>query len=169
MDQKEFTDLIDSTKHIVLSAIKKNLFDEFHDSIDDVVQETYFRAYKSLAANKFRGDSAVSTWLYTIARNESLRMNQKRSRQTALASKLKEKVIQDNAIQEKEAAAASFTDFELKDILAMLPWKYKSVLSLVGEGYKEQQIAEKLSIPEGTVKSRAFRGKQMLKKLFVDK
>ncbi|XDD50402.1 RNA polymerase sigma factor [Leptospira sp. WS92.C1] len=169
MDQKEFTELIDSTKHIVLSAIKKNLFDEFHDSVDDVVQETYFRAYKSLSANKFRGDSAVSTWLYTIARNESLRMNQKRSRQTALASKLKEKVIQDNSIQEKEAAASGFTDFELKDILAMLPWKYKSVLSLVGEGYKEQQIAEKLSIPEGTVKSRAFRGKQMLKKLFVEK
>lgn len=102
MDQKEFTELIDSTKHIVLSAIKKNLFDEFHDSIDDVVQETYFRAYKSLSANKFRGDSSVSTWLYTIARNESLRMNQKRSRQTALASKLKEKVILDNSTQEKK-------------------------------------------------------------------
>ncbi|EMM99520.1 sigma-70, region 4 [Leptospira noguchii str. 1993005606] len=167
MEQKEFTELIDSTKHIVLSAIKKNLFEEFHDSIDDVVQETYFRAYKSLSANKFRGDSSIGTWLYTIARNESLRMNQKRSRQTALASKLKEKVIFDNSNQEKESI--SFTDFELKDLLAMLPWKYKSVLSLVSEGYKEQQIAEKLSIPEGTVKSRVFRGKQMLKKNLVDK
>lgn len=91
-------------------------------------------------------------------------MNQKRSRQTALASKLKEKVIWDNSVQEKETTPIDFTDFELKDLLAMLPWKYKSVLSLVGEGYKEQQIAEKLSIPEGTVKSRAFRGKQILKK-----
>ncbi|PKA17819.1 RNA polymerase sigma factor [Leptospira haakeii] len=166
MDQREFAGLIDSTKHIVLSAIKKNLYEEFYDTIDDVVQETYIRAYKSLAANKFRGDSSHSTWLYTIARNESLRMNQKRMRQANLAMKLKEKATQDSILNPREEYSDSGMDIELQDLISNLPWKYKSVLALVSEGYKEQQIAEKLGIPEGTVKSRSFRGKQMLKKLF---
>ncbi|TGK11574.1 sigma-70 family RNA polymerase sigma factor [Leptospira fluminis] len=166
MEQKEFALLIDSTKHIVLSAIKKNLYEEFYDSIDDVAQETYIRAYKSLAANKFRGESSHSTWLYTIARNESLRMNQKRTRQANLASRLKEKVVLDSILNPKEEFDETGAELELKDLISNLPWKYKSVLALVSEGYKEQQIAQKLGIPEGTVKSRSFRGKQMLKKLF---
>ncbi|PJZ69952.1 RNA polymerase subunit sigma-70 [Leptospira perolatii] len=166
MEQKQFAELIESTKHIVLSAIRKNLYEEFYDSIDDVVQETYMRAYKSLAANKFRGESTHSTWLYTIARNESLRMNQKRNRQTSLATRLKEKVVQDAILYHRNEMEDDGLEVELKDLISNLPWKYKSVLALVSEGYKEQQIAQKLGIPEGTVKSRSFRGKQMLKKLF---
>lgn len=166
MDQKEFAGLIETTKHIVLSAIKKNLYEEFYDSIDDVVQETYIRAYKSLAANKFRGDSSHSTWLYTIARNESLRMNQKRMRQANLAMRLKEKVTQDSILNPREEFEERGLELEVQDLISNLPWKYKSVLALVSEGYKEQQIAQKLGIPEGTVKSRSFRGKQLLKKLF---
>lgn len=153
MEQKEFAILIDSTKHIVLSAIKKNLYEEFYDSIDDVAQETYIRAYKSLAANKFRGDSSHSTWLYTIARNESLRMNQKRMRQANLATKLKEKVVQDSILNPRDEMDESGAELELKDLISNLPWKYKSVLALVSEGYKEQQIAQKLGIPEGDRKS----------------
>ena len=41
------------------------------------MQETYLRAYKALVNGKFREEAKLSTWLYTIARNEVYRMNEK--------------------------------------------------------------------------------------------
>lgn len=41
-----------------------------HDDADDVLQNTFLKIWRSLA--DFRGDSALSTWLYRIAINESL-------------------------------------------------------------------------------------------------
>ena len=40
------------------------------NDVEDVVQETFIRAYRGLAA--FRGDSAFYTWLYRIATNMAL-------------------------------------------------------------------------------------------------
>ena len=81
MDDKEFAGIVNSTKPIVLSAIKKYVAAQYFHSIDDVVQETYLRAYKSLIKNSFRGESSMETWLYAIARNESLRMMKKINRE----------------------------------------------------------------------------------------
>ncbi len=47
----------------------------------------------------------------------------------------------------------------------MLPIKYNSIISLYIKGYNENQIAETLSLPRGTVKSRTHRGKAMLIKI----
>lgn len=47
-------------RHIVLN----------HDDTDDVLQNTFLKAWKSL--DTFQGKSSISTWLYRIAINESL-------------------------------------------------------------------------------------------------
>lgn len=41
-----------------------------HDDTDDVLQNTFIKAWKGI--DNFKGDSALSTWLFTIARNEAL-------------------------------------------------------------------------------------------------
>ena len=41
-----------------------------HDDTDDVLQNTFIKAWKGI--DNFKGDSAISTWLFTIARNEAL-------------------------------------------------------------------------------------------------
>nr|WP_231293371.1 sigma factor [Leptospira sp. serovar Kenya] len=88
MTESEFTEIVSSTREIVLSAIEKNLAERFSYAIDDVAQETYFRAYKALKKDQFRQESKLSTWLYTIARNESLRMNDKLRKEEERAEKL---------------------------------------------------------------------------------
>jgi|YelNatPaOPRAMG01_1025707.scaffolds.fasta_scaffold131724_1 RNA polymerase sigma-70 factor (ECF subfamily) len=45
-------------------------FVETHDEADDIVQETFVKAYSAL--RKFRGDSSLYTWLYRIATNIAL-------------------------------------------------------------------------------------------------
>src|SRR5271157_5838929 len=81
MTEKEFADIVGSTKKIVLSAIEKHLSARFYHAIDDIAQESYLRAYRSIIKNKFRGDSKIETWLYAIARNEALRMNDRLARE----------------------------------------------------------------------------------------
>ena len=162
MTEREFAEIIDSTKGAVLSAIQNHLADRFYHAIDDVAQETYIRAYRSLVKKKFREESLISTWLYSIAKNESLRMNKKLSREEMKFQKSVERM--------KTAAAHEVEenryDIELlREAIGKLPEKYRSVLELVSRGLTEKQIAEKLEIKIGTVKSRSSRGREMLEKL----
>jgi len=156
MTEREFAEIVGRTKKAVLSAIEKNLASRFYHSIDDVVQETYLRAYGSLTRGKFRGESSIETWLYTIARNESLRMNEKLMREER-----KEKKI----IEEEKNPAENYHDENLdllQENISRLPEKYGSVLNLVSLGYSMNQISEKLGINVGTVKSRISRGKKII-------
>ena len=155
MTEREFADIVGRTKKVVLSAIEKNLASRFYHSIDDVVQETYLRAYSSLTKGKFRGESSIDTWLYSIARNESLRMNEKLLREERKEKKL---------IEAEEPVEDSADDniALLQDNIMKLPEKYGSVLSLVSLGYSLNQISEKLGLNIGTVKSRISRGKKII-------
>ncbi len=163
MDNIEFTELISSSKEYVLSAVNKFLQDRFYESLDDVVQETYLRAYKSLKKNGFRGDSKINTWLYTIARNESLRMNDKLLREELKkdkAFKTQEKYHLDEDFTKSETIA------ELIEKINKLPEHYKDVMILISQGFPMKDIALKLKIKSGTVKSRASRGRKLLETLY---
>lgn len=163
MTDAEFAAIINETKSVVLSSIEKNLAARFFHAIDDVVQETYFRAYKSLARNKFRGDSTISSWLYAIARNESLRMNRSLAREELKFQKSLEKMTE---YESSSTDADEGIIQELYENITMLPDKYRSVIDLVSQGFSEKEIADKLGIKTGTVKSRASRGREILKKIY---
>jgi RNA polymerase sigma-70 factor (ECF subfamily) len=156
MTEKEFADIVHRTKRIVLSAIEKNLSPQFYHAIDDVAQETYIRAYRGLEKNSFRGDSKIETWLYKIARNESLRINQKLMREEEKIKKAAESdfVFMHNPAKEEVIS--------LHEHLILLPEKYRSVLMLVSQGLNINDISQKLGIRPGTVKSRASRGKKII-------
>jgi RNA polymerase sigma-70 factor (ECF subfamily) len=165
MTNNEFDKFVNETKGVVLSAIEKYLeYDNFH-YIDDIVQETYLKAYKSLQKKQFRGDSKISSWLYVIAKNESIRMNQKFYRDKNLEKKFVEyeQIKNDYNTQKKD-------DYkllkELKKKVFGLPNIYRKIFNLYLDGSNENEISEKLEIPKGTVKSRLHRGKKILLKLF---
>lgn len=155
MNEREFADIVGRTKKVVLSAIEKNLASRFYHSVDDVVQETYLRAYGSLTRGKFRGESSLETWLYTIARNESLRMNDRLMREERKEKKLLEENPLDDVNTDDNISL-------LQDKISKLPEKYGAVLSLVSLGYTLNQISDKLGINIGTVKSRISRGKKII-------
>lgn len=155
MNERDFAEIVGRTKKVVLSAIEKNLASRFYHSIDDVVQETYLRAYSSLTQGKFRGESSINTWLYSIARNESLRMNEKLLREEKKEKKL---IDADDLTENYEDDSIAL----LQENILKLPEKYGAVLSLVSSGYSLNQISEKLGLNTGTVKSRISRGKKIL-------
>ncbi|MBN2038669.1 MAG: sigma-70 family RNA polymerase sigma factor [Spirochaetes bacterium] len=167
MTEKEFSGIINSTKGVVLTAIRKNIEERFYNYIDDIVQDTYIRAYKSLVKNKFKGDSSLETWLYAIARNETLRINKKLSREEEKLRKVIDS-MDDNNIRGSRKNFVNYDIIDLHDSIAKLPDIYGEVMKLQLNGFSEKQIARQLDIKTGTVKSRASRAREMLHKMLKE-
>ena len=66
---KGFKLLVDLYQEKLYWVIRKMVLS--HDTANDVLQETYIRIFKGI--DNFKGNSAISTWMYRIAYNECLR------------------------------------------------------------------------------------------------
>jgi len=170
MNSTEFSKIVHETKGVVLGAIEKHLPERFYHAIDDVVQETYLRAYKSLTKDKFRGDSEISSWLYVIAKNETFRIVKKLAREEEKFSKSLDKMLSADEILQKEKDKQNLQENieKLKIAVSKLPEKYRVVMELTIEGLKEEEISKKLNIKKGTVKSRKSRAKDIITKLLSE-
>ncbi len=159
MNEREFYNFVEETKGLVLSAIRKYMASHYYHSIDDVAQETYIRVYKSISKMKFIDEKSRNNWLYTIAKNETLRMLHKLNREEHKLNKAKESMPLDakNDLQKYNEDI-----IEMKDVISTLPEKYRSIFELLIQGFTESQIADKLSMKSGTVKSRIHRGRELI-------
>lgn len=137
---------------------------------DDLVQETFLRAYRSWHTYK-RGTECRS-WLFTICRNQFLKSVSGRSRQEIAASEMDADVESlaatavfsavQNADPEKEFFD-SFVDREVTAAIDRLPEPFREAVVLSDlEGMAYPQVAAVLGVPVGTVKSRIFRGRRIL-------
>ena len=160
VSEQQFALLIGQTKRQVLKAISLYLSPDLYEYIDDVVQETYLRAWKALQKNQFRGDAQLSTWLYVIARNESRRVNKK------LGKKLGARVplLAELTAEEEDALYLE----ELEKCIEQLPDKYRALFQMKLRGLSEEEISNRLQISKGTVKSRTNRGKKLLSQLIAE-
>lgn len=134
--------------------------EEAADSLQDALISAYRRA------DTFRGDSAVTTWLHRIVVNASLDRLRRRSVRPAVP-------LPDDNEDLPGAAVADPTDhlarrevqLVVTDALAQLPADQRDAIVLVDvEGWSVEDAARELGIPEGTVKSRCFRGRAKLAK-----
>ncbi len=159
MTEEELVTLIRDNKALVIGAIGKYLYSECSEYAEDVFQEVWYRAYRALKNDRFRGDSKPGTWLYTIARNESLRQNEK-------CARIKERLL----AKEPEQSVAGHEESILEKmsfdtILQKLPEIYRSVVQFRVEGFAVQEIAQRMGIREGTVKSRLSRARDLVAKM----
>lgn len=122
----------------------------------DALQEALISAYR--AADRFRGDAAVTTWLHRIVVNACLDRARRRQARPALA-------LADLPPNREPAAVLPDQDTarEVWAALAQLPVEQRVPLVLLEiQGYSVAEIAEILGVAEGTVKSRCARGRARL-------
>lgn len=131
------------------------------DDVDDLVQETYLRAWRSLPG--FQGDSRTFVvWLLRIARNTCADQVRRRTRQRDLVRRLA------RAPGDALVAGPSGRP-ELEDLLDRLPsdWRDAFVLTQV-VGLPYAQAAEVCECPIGTIRSRVARARGRLLQLLDD-
>lgn len=140
------------------------------DGLDDLVQDVFLRAWKGLS--KFRQSAQFSTWLYRIAFNVASdrrkALAKMRSRNISVEDEQLENLA-DDAIARESDSQPSLTQMHYQDLmqrgLAKLSEDHRAVLVLHDlEELPQKDIAEILSIPVGTVKSRLFHARSAIKK-----
>jgi RNA polymerase sigma-70 factor (ECF subfamily) len=130
------------------------------DVAEDCVQQTFIRAWRSLAA--FEGRSAFGTWLHRIAVNEVL--THERNHGTRAESD--EDAVADATAEPQELQRA-YDAAEVMDVeraLATLPPGSRHVVVLqTVYGYSHEEVAEMLGIAVGTCKAQLHRGRRLLR------
>lgn len=129
------------------------------DSAWDVVQEVWIAVGKGLS--KLADPGRFRRWLYTLATRRASDWQRGRGREEALVS-LDETTPQPAHEDTEDPRLAA-----LRRALARLPEERRTLLSLrYLEGFELWEIAEILTVPEGTVKSRLHHAREELRAIY---
>ena len=129
---------------------------------EEMAQEAFLRAYRNLA--QWRGESAFSTWLFALAANV-YRTELRRIPATMLS--LDEIAEPPDERLSPTAYDDASRDEALRRAVLALPAKYRDAVLLFY--FHEQDVPEAartLRVPEGTLKARLFRGRELLRSKF---
>jgi RNA polymerase sigma-70 factor (ECF subfamily) len=153
-DPTAFAELVHRHRDRLWAVALRTLGDR--EEAADALQDALLHAYRS--ADRFRGDSAVTTWLHRIVINACFdRARRRQARPTVpLADVL---AVREPATSEPDRDTAR----EVWAALDRIPAEQRIPLILLDmQGYSVAEIAEILNVAEGTVKSRCARGRARL-------
>jgi len=140
---------------------------EHGDEAEDIVQEIFIRLHKSAAA--FGGRSSFKTWFYGLARITAL--DWRRSFYRSVFGKISVRVDSENEYFDMPAPEAAddalpdggFESERLHAAMEKLPLKLKLALMLKEwEEMSYEEIADSMSVPVGTVRSRLHNARALL-------
>jgi RNA polymerase sigma-70 factor (ECF subfamily) len=133
---------------------------------EDLVQETYLRAFRF--AHRFEPGTHLRAWLFQILRNTFLTFYRRESRELAVLDK--EIVDGSEELWDAESPGApAGTLVDLERAIQDLPEDFRSVLLLADlEGFALGEVGGIMNIPVGTVKSRLFRARRLLRRRLAD-
>lgn len=129
---------------------------------EEVAQEVFVRVFRGLAA--FRGDSALSTWIYRLTVNAAL---------SHLARRGRRHEVGDDGLTELPAPPAAERDSALatriEAALGQLPPGYRAILVLHDvEGLSHEECASILECRVGTCKSQLHKARARMRELLGD-
>ena len=131
-----------------------------HDVAEDCVQQTFIRAWRSLAA--FEGRSAFGTWLHRIAVNEVLTFQRNHGTRAESDGEAVEDAQDAPVESPREYDSGEVMDVERA--LATLPPGSRHVVVLqTVYGYSHEEVADMLGIAVGTCKAQLHRGRRLLR------
>ena len=137
-----------------------------YDDAQDLLQSTLLCALKSVGM--YTEENNISGWLYTIIRNIFFNTTRHSGRCCCMEKEDIERMMQlgENALNDNAEIAFDMSD--IQRAIDTLDRPYKIPMSLYLSGYKYQEIAEKMGIPLGTVKSRIHASRVQLQETLKD-
>ena len=167
-DKKAFDLLVLKYQQKIANLISRYIRDQ-HEVLD-VTQEAFIKAYRALP--QFRGDSAFYTWLYRIAINTAKNylvaqgrrpptddVEAETAEQMDVGVRLKETGTPENYVLTEEISMT------VQQAIDDLPEDLRTAIILRElEGMSYEEIANAMSCPVGTVRSRIFRAREAIDK-----
>lgn len=155
---KKFTDLKSP-----LNAFAYNLTKNREDA-KDLYQETAFRAISN--KEKFRPGTNFKAWSFTIMKNIFINNYRKKMKKNTIIDTTENMYfINSGATMIENDAGRNILMDELNGMIESLDDSIKTPFMMHYTGFKYQEIADKLELPLGTVKSRIFFARKALKQL----
>lgn len=139
------------------------------EDANDLVQETYFKAYKAI--ERYHQGTNAKAWLFRILKNIFINEYRKRSNQP-------QRVDYEEILHYHDEESSSYTSYhdlreemfqnmmgdEVTNAINDLPVTFRVVILLCDiEGFTYEEISKILDIPIGTVRSRLHRARNLLK------
>ena len=161
MSSIEFQDKFNQLS-TVLNTFAYNLTKNVEDA-KDLFQETAFRAISN--KDKFRPGTNCKAWLFTIMKNIFINNYRKKMKANTIQDSTDNMYYIDSAGMVPNQAESNIMMNELQRMIESLDASLRIPFMMHYEGHKYQEIADNLSLPLGTVKSRIFFARKELKQL----
>ncbi len=167
-DKRAFDLLVLKYQHKIHSLISRYVRD--HSEVQDVAQEAFIKAFRAI--NNFRSESAFYTWMYRIAINTAKNHLVSRSRRppsTDVDVDESDDYSGSNVLQDMQTPESILHGDEVADVvkqaLDSLPEDLRTAVTLREfDGLSYEDIADVMSCPVGTVRSRIFRAREAIDK-----
>ncbi len=140
------------------------------DDVDDLIQEAFMKAYLKIGLYDPKYD--FGAWIYTIARNTFVDFSRSRKSNALNPQNLSPEI--DNTAQSSSPTPEDYIinaqqRAQIERYISMLPEDYRQLFELrFLDEYSYEEIAEKLDMKLGTVKTRIFRVRNMMCRLITE-
>lgn len=150
--QKRLYDAFGGKMYALCKRYTKNV-----DDAADIMQDAFMKVFDNI--QYFRGESPLEYWIRSIVVNTAIKFLRK---QKPWANSADVELYQ-NEISNDEISISGLNYEQLLDLIKELPEGCQTVFNLYAiEGYKHHEIAEMMSISEGTSKSQFSRARMLL-------
>ena len=164
--QQDFEAIVEQYRDYVFSLAYRVLGN--HADAEDAAQDAFLSAYRSF--HRFRGESAVSTWLYRIAVNAALmRLRRDRNKRTLTDTGYDDmQLVSPSEGPEKQALNQELREHLEEGLSLLAPNLRTAVVLRDVQGMSNEEAADTLKITVSSLKARLHRGRVMLRKYLQD-
>ena len=164
--ERGFKMLMDAFQKPIYNYIRRLVVS--HEDAEDLLQELFIRVFRHLG--QFRSESSLSTWIYRIATNESLRLLNSRKEEGNIASE----EVQEELISKLQAS--DYIDYEnemvvkFQEAILNLPEKQRLVFNLrYYDELEYEEIARILDSKVETLKVNYHYAKEKIKEYILNR
>ena len=159
MNANEFVSQFNGMEY-KLKAFAMKLVNNWNDA-EDLYQETAYRAFKY--REMFKAETNMKAWLMTIMKNIFINDYRKKKKNRTLSDWTDtDYLINSNHHSTGNSGEVILAVEEIQELITKLDEQLATPFKMRFVGYKYQEIADELSLPLGTVKSRIFMARKEL-------
>lgn len=134
-----------------------------HEDANDLVQDTFLKALMN--KDKFDPSTNIKAWLYTIMKNTFINKYRRQVKTNSMFTPADNQVHVGKVIESGHISPESrLNSMEIMQAIDELSDDFRIPFMMHFNGYKYKEIAEKMDLSIGTVKSRIFFSRQKLMK-----